>query len=212
MSQAWRVIHAALRDTWSDLLTTAVVNLLWMVFSLLIVTGPPAALALFYVGNRLAHGESTDPGDFLQALRRYFGVGWRWGLVNGVMLFLLVGDVILTGRLSQSAGAQVIQGLFLAGLAVWLLLQLYVLPFLLEQETPSVRLALRNGASMLGSNLLFSATLGILLIIALAVGTVFFLVTLAAGGVFVALVGNHAVLNRLAAHRVAQNQVKIDQD
>ena len=122
MTEAWRVIRAALGDTWSDLLTTAVCNLLWMIFSLLIVTAPPATLALFYVGNRLAHGEPTDPRDFLQALPRYFGVGWRWGLVNGVMLFLLVGDVILTGRLSQSVGAQLVQGLFLAGLAVWLLL------------------------------------------------------------------------------------------
>ena len=92
----------------------------------------------------------------------------------------------------------------MAGLLAWLLVQLYALPFLFEQETPSVRLALRNGVSMLGSNLLFSATLGVLLAVALAVGILFFLVTFAAGGVFLALVGNHAVLNRLAAHRAAQ--------
>ena len=98
MGEAWRVMSAALRDTWKDLLTTAVCNLLWMVFTLLIVTGPPAMLALFYVGNRLARGEPTDPQDFLMPLRRYFGVGWRWGLVNGVMVFLIVGDIILPCR------------------------------------------------------------------------------------------------------------------
>ena len=205
MSEAWHVIRAALRDTWSDLLTTAVVNLLWLVFTLLIVTAPPAALALFYVGNRMAHGEVTDPRDFLQALGRYFGVGWRWGLLQVIMLFFLVGDIYLSGLLGGgSAAGRLAQGLYLAGLAIWLLLQLYALAFLFEQETPSVRLALRNGAVMLGRNILFSVTLGILLLLALTLGTIFFLVALAAGGVFVALAGNHAVLNRLKDQRSAE--------
>jgi len=179
-SDAWHVTRAALRDTWSDLLTTGMCSLLWVVLNLLLVTGPPATLALFYVANRLAHGELTDPGDFLRAWRRYFGVGWRWGLINGGMLFLLVGDVILTGRLSQSATARLAQGFFLAGLVTWLLVQLYALPFLFEQETPSVRLALRNGAVMLGTNAPFSVVLGALLVLILLAGTVFFFVAFAA--------------------------------
>jgi len=201
MTDAWYVIRAALRDTWSDLLTTGVCHLLWVVGHLLLIGGPPATLALFYVANRLAHDELTDPGDFLRAWRRYFGLGWRWGLINGVMLFLLVGDVILTGRLGQSAATRLAQGFFLAGLAAWLLVQLYALPFLFEQETPSLRLALRNGAVMLGTNAVFSAVLGVLLVLILLAGTAFFFVTFAAGGFFLALVGNHAVLNRLAAYR-----------
>jgi uncharacterized membrane protein YesL len=206
MAEAWHVVRAALRDTWGDLLTTAVVNLLWLVFTLVIVTAPPAALALFYVGHRIAHGDATDPRDFLQALGRYFRAGWRWGLIQGVVLFLLVGDVFLCGRLGgDSAAGRLAQGLYLGGLAIWLLLQLYALAFLFEQETPSMRLALRNGASMLGRNLVFSVTLGVLILLVLTVGTIVFLVTLAAGGVFVALVGNHAVLNRVAAHRAARS-------
>jgi positive regulator of sigma E activity len=130
---------------------------------------------------------------------RHFGLGWRWGLVQAIPLFLLVGDVALTGRLGQGPGVRLVQGLYLAGLAVWLLLQLYVLAFLFEQETPSVRLALRNGSLMLGSNLLYSAALGTLLLLVLTAGALFFFVILAAGGIFLALAGNHAVLNRLAA-------------
>ncbi len=206
MNDAWSVLRAALRDTWDDLWSTAVCNLLWLLLNLLFF-GPPATAALFFYANRLAHGESTGVRGFLRAVRRYFGVGWRWGLVNGVILFLLVGDVILTGRLSQSAGARLAQGFFLAALFAWLLLQLYVLPFLFEQETPSVRLALRNGAAMLGGNIFFSVALGVLLSGILLVGTFLFMLSLAAGGVFVALVGNHAVINRLAAHQAAQQQV-----
>lgn len=197
------MLRAALRDTWNDLLTTALVNLLWTLLTVLIIPGPPATLALFYVGHRLAHGEPTDPGDFLRALRRYFGLGWRWGLLNGAVLFLLIGDVILTARLSQSDVARLAQGFYLAVLGVWLLLQLYTLPFLFEQETPSLKLALRNSAVMLGRNVGFSVVWGLALAGMLLAGTLFFLVSLAAGGVFLALTGNHAVLNRLEAYRAA---------
>ena len=203
MTNVWSVLRAALRDTWDDLLTTAVCNLLWLFLSLFIVTGPPATVALFYYANQLAHGEPTGVGDFLRAMRRYFVPGWRWGLINGGMVFLLAGDVIITGRLSQSAGARLAQGFFLTALSAWLLLQLYTLPFLFEQETPSVRLALRNGAAMLGMNIPFSVVLSLLLSSILLLGTFLFMLSLAAGGVFLALVGNHAVLSRLSAYRNA---------
>ncbi len=201
MADAWQVFRAALRDLWGDLFTTAVVNLLWLVLTLLVVTAPPATLALFSVGNRMARGDPTDPGDFFRAFRRYFGVGWRWGAVQVVMLFLLIGDIYLTGRLSSSSAAQLGQGLYIAGLVVWLLLQLYALPFLFEQETPGVRMALRNGIQMLGTNVGFSVIMGALLLLALAALTAAFALSLAGGGVLVALVGNHAVLNRLAAYQ-----------
>ncbi|MEJ2208020.1 MAG: YesL family protein [Anaerolineae bacterium] len=200
-AQAWHVVRAALHDTWEDLLNTAIINLLWLILTVLVVTAPPAAVALFYTANRIARGEPTDPLDFLAAFRRYFGLGWRWGALQVVMLFLLVGDVYLSGRLSPAPAGRLAQGLYLAGLAFWLLLQVLSLAFLFEQESPSVRLALRNGVVMLGNNLLFSAALGLLVLLLLAAGVLFFCVASAAGGVFVALVGNHAVLNRLDARR-----------
>ncbi len=198
MLEAWHVVCAAVRDTWHDLLTTAVVNLMWLGLTLTGVMAPPAALALFAVGNRLAHGEPTDPRDFWLALRRHVGLGWRWGLVQVGVLFVLVGDVLLTGRLAgDSALGRLIQGFYLAGLAVWLLWQLYTLAFLFEQEEPHLGMALRNGALLLGRNPLFSLALGFLLLALLAAGIVFFFVTTAAGGVFLALVATHAVRNRL---------------
>jgi len=108
MAKVWRVLQAALRDLWEEMLTAVLCNLLWVILNLLLITGPPATVAMFYVANRLAHDETADLRDFFIALRRYFGPSWRWGLVNGVMLFLLIGDVVLTGRLnrSQSVGGQ----------------------------------------------------------------------------------------------------------
>lgn len=201
MNQAWHIIGAALRDIWNDLVTAALCNLLWTAGMLSLVGGPPATLALFYVANRVTRGEAVDMRNFWNALRRYFGLGWRWGSVNLAMCCVLVGDVILTGQLSQSDTARWIQGGFAALLAGWLMLQLYALPFLFEQETPSLRQAWRNGAVMIGNNISFSLGLVSLMACTLLAGVVLFCLSLAVGGWFVALAANHAVLNRLAAWR-----------
>ncbi len=191
------IIRAALRDMADDLFVTAVVNLLWLILTLLIVAAPPAIVALFYVGNRKAHGEVTEVSDFFFALRHYFWPAWRWGLVNVIILLFLWGDVVLTGYLSQSPFARFAQGFYLILLVIWLFLQLYALPLIFEQEQPSLRLAWRNAAVMLGQNVGFSLALAVALAAVLLVSTVFFLVIMAAGGILVALVANHAVLNRL---------------
>lgn len=201
MNETWNVMRAALRGVWGDLVTTALCNLLWAVLNLSIVAGPPATMALFYVANQAAHGEVVDVRDFLCALRRSFGLGWKWGAVNLAVACLLVGDIILTGRPGSSDRARLIQGGFVTALAAWLLLQLYSLPFLFEQERLDLGQAWRNGAAMMGRNLAFSISLGLLLVCVLFLGTLFFFVSLAVGGFLIALVGNYAVLNRLEAWR-----------
>lgn len=197
MSSIVQIVRAALSDLADDLFTTAVVHLLWLLLTLLVVSSAPATMALFYVANRKAHGEVTDVGDFLTAVRRYFVAGWRWGLVNGFVVFFLVGDIVLTGRLLQGSLAQWIQGLYVALLLLWLFLQLYALPLLFEQRERSLQQAWRNAAVMLGRNIGFSLLLAAALAIVLAISTFFFLVIMAAGGLLVALIANHAVLNRL---------------
>lgn len=197
----WQIVRASLNDATDDLFTTAVVHLLWLILTLLIVTAPPAALALFYFSNRKAHGEVTGVEDFFYALRRCFRLAWRWGLVNGFVVVFLLGDFILTGRLIEGAIAQFFQGFYLALLAAWLFLQLYTLPILFEQKEPSLRQAWRNAAVMLGKNIGFSVLLAVALALLLLLSTFFFLVIMAAGGLLVALVANHAVINRLALER-----------
>jgi hypothetical protein len=61
----------------------------------------------------------------------------------------------------------------------------------------------------MGRNPLFSALLGILLLALLAVGTICFFITSAAGGVLLATVGSHAVINRLEAAQPNPSQHEI---
>jgi hypothetical protein len=166
---------------------------------------------MFYYGNRLAHGEVADVRDFLEALRRYFLAGWTWGAANLLVIALLIGDYIVTGRLSASPAARFTQGFYLAALGIWLLIQLFALPFLFEQEKASLWQGIRNGAVFVGRAPVFSLFLGVLLILTLALGAALFMLSGAAGGVFLAVAGNRAVISRLEGNRAVSQRDRFHQ-
>ncbi len=192
-----------LRDIWADLWTALVVNLLWTLSLCLLIPGPPATLALFYYGSRLAKGEVTDLNDFWWAFRHYWGPGWRWGAINLLVIGLLAGDAILTEQLSTAGLAPFVQGFYLAALAGWLVVQLYALSFLFEQDRLSVRQALRNAAVMAGKNPGFTLALAGLLGLVFVFGTLLFMLSFAFGGVILAGMATRAVQNRLETQRQA---------
>jgi hypothetical protein len=195
--QVLRICGSALQDLWGDVWSTAAVNLVWMLCVILIIPGPPATLALFAYGNRLAHGETADLSDFLKSIRRYWKVGWRWGFLNLALILILVGDVALLGSGNPSPSMRFFQGCYITFLCLWLFIQLYVIPFLVEQDSPGIRMAVTNAAAMLGKNIGFSLGLWLSLFVILFFGAVLFLLSLVAGGVFIACAANRAVLNRL---------------
>jgi hypothetical protein len=175
-----------------------VCNFVWLISVLLIIPGPPVTLALFYYTNRMVHEETVNISDFFKAIPRFWWIGWRWGILNLIALALLAGDILLTSHQSQSVA--LFSGLYFTLGAFWLLLQIFALPFLFEQETLSVQQALRNGAVMIGKNPFFSLSFLFLLLLTLTLGTVTFMLSIAFGGALVAFDGNRAVLNQLEAH------------
>lgn len=196
---ALKVLGLAFRDTWREFGTILIVHLLFLVANLLILTGPPGTLALFFYGNRIAHGETATERDILAAIRQYWKPAWRWGLVNLLVIGVLTGDYyLIAGVVESTDTAALFQGLYLSLLGLWLLVQLFTPPFLFEQEQPSVSQALRNAAIFLRRNPLFSFILGLLLALTLAVGVLAFMLTFAFGGALVAIASNHAVLQDLA--------------
>ncbi len=201
---ALKTLGLAVRDTWQELWTILIVNLLFIFANLLVITGPPATLALLFYANRIAHGESANERDFLQAIRTYWAPGWRWGLVNLLIIGLLTGDYYLTARLTDNTDlASLIQGLYVTLLSAWLLLQLFTLPFLFEQTQPLVLQALRNAAVFIGRNLVFVLVLAFLLVLSLVAGTLAFMLTLAFGAAFLAFAGNRAVVEHIGEREAA---------
>jgi hypothetical protein len=76
---------------------------------------------------------------------------------------------------------------------------MFALPFLFEQEQPSVVQALRNSTVFARRNWLLVIVLAFLLAISLAVGTLAFMLSFVFGAALIAFAGNHAVLEDVHA-------------
>jgi len=201
MSAAVKILGLSFQDVWQELWTIFIVHLIFLLGNLLILTGPPVTLALFFYGNRIAHGEAANERDFLEAIRKYWSPAWRWGLINVLVIGVLTGDYYFIGKLAGNSNhSYLIQGFYLTMLAGWMLLQLFTLPFLFEQKQPSVVQALRNGTVFIGQNFILVLVLAVLLVLSLTVGTLTFLLTFVFGGALAAFAGNHAVVEHLETH------------
>lgn len=119
------------------------VNLIWFLFSVLIVTAVPALGGLFYATNQMAHGGGGNWRTFWEGFRRYFWLSWRWGLINAVVLMVLGVSLWFYGQIETSWIIGVRVALIGLG-AAWIEFQLFTFPLLLEQADQRFVVALRN--------------------------------------------------------------------
>jgi uncharacterized membrane protein YesL len=201
-----RVIAQALSDWWDDWVNLVVINLIWVACWITVVLGPPATLGLYYVANRLAYGESLGPRGLLEGGRRYFLQSGLWMMLNLVVMAILVGNLTFYAALTATWADWLMALFILLGLA-WLIIQFYTLAYLMEQERKHLRLALRNAlftaVAAPGYTLVVAgfATL----VIALSAGLVFPLFL--GGPCLIAMLGNHAVRERLETYRVRERDL-----
>ncbi len=157
-----------LRDRLADAYVASIpfftLNVLWIIVSLPIVTIIPATAALLYATNRIAHGQPAGVSTFIEGLRKWFWRSYLWGGLNLLVAAVLVSNLIFYTRLHESWTA-VATAVVIFLIVVWLLLQISTFPLMLEQEQPSLRLALRNSYVIVLKRPL--RTLGYVLLIAL---------------------------------------------
>lgn len=197
------MIDRTLRDRLTDAYMMAIplimLNVAWFVASLPLVTAIPAAGALFYATNQIAHGKPASWSTFGEGFRVCFRRSWTWGLLNVLVALAAIGYLYLFASLE--GGARIwASALVLVGVFLWLSLQVYTFPLLLEQEQPRLRLAYRNAAILLLRRPLFTFGTAALLI-ALAIVTTLLLLPawLLIMGSFCAYLANAATLNSITA-------------
>ncbi|MBN1147768.1 MAG: DUF624 domain-containing protein [Anaerolineales bacterium] len=143
MRSLGHVLTLWLADAWRALWELLVFNLLWLALTLPLVTAPPAIAGLYYATNQLAHEKEANWRTFLEGFRRYFWLSWRWMLANLLVAALVLANYLFYGRFQAQWGSAV-QGVFLGLLFLWVLLQIYTFPLLLEQADQRLFTALRN--------------------------------------------------------------------
>lgn len=198
MKNALRVVRAAIVDLWDSVFLVVFCSLVWLFLVLLIIPGPPATLALFDMADRIARREHLlEFRDYLRAVWQRFGVGWRWGAVNLLVVAVVLIDIRVVPQMVSPTVAVYLQLFFTMALALWIVVNWYALAFLFQQKDPSLRQALRNGVVLLLQNPLFTLVLVVITAVLIGLSLVLVIVNLLFGPMLVALISTHAVLNRL---------------
>ena len=139
-----RVILSALRDWYDDWVNMFVINLIFLLCWVTIILGPPALFGIYHITSELAYGHSEDPRELFRGMRKYFFKSWQWFIIN-----LMIASIIVVNfyfyRYVRFNWALFVQAIFILLGILWLAVQFYTLPYLMEQEEKSLKTALRNG-------------------------------------------------------------------
>jgi uncharacterized membrane protein YesL len=163
-----------LTEGFHNLAELILINFLWFILTILVVTGPPAAAGLFYATNQLAHDKPIGWRTYFEGFRTYFWLSWRWGLMVLLVSAVLVSNYLFYRRFDASWSTWV-QGLFVGLCIFWGLLNLYTFPLLLEQTDRRLSVALRNSLVMYIQRPLLSLGIaGLIILVALVSARYFF--------------------------------------
>ena len=162
------------------------------------LTPNPATAGVYYVTHRIARERRVYFSDFIQGMRRYFFKSLLLLLANLLILALLITNIlfyIYNPRLPSILRYAAI--IWFYGLFLWLEMQLYVLPLLMEQSNKSILIVLRNAVLLVMSDPLYST---ILLVLLLAIALLSAFLTLPIFFLdcsLVSVVANKALVERL---------------
>lgn len=198
MIAAVRVLRRTLGDAWDALVLLVVLNLAWVALAFSVVLLPPATAALFDVTHELARGRTPDLMDFARAIRRHFWRAWGWALLNLLVWGIVIVNLLFYGQFAD-LWAMALQAVFVLVGIFWFVSQLYVWPYILEQDAPSLPRALRNAALTVLAAPVFSLVLVLLIGAVLLVSYLLLLPLVALATGFFCLLANHAVIDRLQA-------------
>lgn len=173
-----RTVLATLRYSSGELLT---INLLWVLLMLPIITIPPAFAGLFYATHQLANETKVSWRTFFEGFNKYLLKSYVWFLANAIVLGLLLFNIDLALQRPEISWLRQLSLIYWVLLFMWLVLQLYSFPFLIEQDEPRLILAFRNSAILWMKHLFFNLFLviliGILVVISYFVFPFWFVIT-----------------------------------
>jgi uncharacterized membrane protein YesL len=223
MQRVLRVTWLAIRSVYDELLRLAAIGFIWFVVALLLPFGaltlstaitetpavvlsvflvafipaPPVTAALHHVAYQLVHERRFVFGDFWDGLKTYFWLSWKVAALLLVSGAILAFDVAFYLRSAQIV-SRVLGALGLAGLLLWLLVQVYLFPLMVLQEDKSIKLMFANAARLALAFPVFS--LGVLIVAVFATALSLFLLlvlTVTLWMPFVAVLCNRALASSL---------------
>ncbi len=200
LSVFWRSLQY-----WSDeAFLLMQMNAAWLLSMVLVIPGPPATAAIFAVTNRIAHGELVSWRIAQDAFRRYFWKAWGWMLVNLAFVALLYYNYMFYAQQTSGVVWTMVRVAWVIFALSWGAVQIYWWPLMLEMPRAPLILALRNAVRLMTLNPFFTAIVLLLSLLITAISLILVPLVIIAWVSLLALIANHATLDRLAAYREMQ--------
>ena len=215
LKEAMSVFWQTLRDTWEELYSLGIVNLVWLFSWALPVglgsaTGIPVVVivtlvlslclfavttaGVYFVANRVARGRTFHFRDFIEGIQLFWWRALLWLLANALFAFLIYLNLWFWPSNFQGTWVVFVGGFYLAAAVFWLMMQIYFWPILVEQETPKMLLAWRNSAYLIFVNPFFAFFIASFALVLLVLSVALTLPFIFVGIALLALLGNNAVI------------------
>ena len=166
-----RTVLDTIRYDFGDLMFS---NVLWVLLILPVITIPPALAGLYYATLQLVHNKSGTRQKFFEGFKKYFRPSYGWFFLNIIVVGLLFFNINLSIRFPEVWWLELLRGFYWIILGIWMLLQFYTFPLLIQQEKPRLGLALRNSAVLWLKHSVFSLLLSVVIIVLIVVSIFLF--------------------------------------
>ncbi|MHB1295812.1 MAG: YesL family protein [Anaerolineae bacterium] len=203
IKEAMGVFWQSLKDTWEELFSIAIVNLVWLFASFTVVLFPVVTAGMYYVCNRVAHGKTFHFSDFVDGIKKFWWRSLLWFLANIVVIALFIVNIYFYSSF-EGSWVVVIGGLWLALLVFWLSMQIYFWPLMVEQTEIKMIRAWRNAAFLILANPFFAFFIVTFSVVLFAASAALTLPLIFVGMAVVAILANNAVLTLLAKFGLIQ--------
>lgn len=213
--EAMEVFWQTLKDTWEELYSLGMVNLVWL-FSwglpiglgtatnipILIIGGlilgilvfPITTVGIYYVTNRVAHAKTFHFRDFIEGIKKHWWRALLWLLVNAVFVLLIYMNLQFYPTVFEGAWVALVMGLWIALFFFWIMMQIYFWPVLIAQEESNMLLAWRNSAYLILANPFYAFFVFCFTFFLLVLSVALTLPFIFVGMTILATLGNNAVL------------------
>jgi|GEM_PF-2637544 len=161
---AWKTMGLVVLDFRDLSVKLVMFNLIWCLTSSIIITLPLSTIALIAVCVDLKDRKDVTWRDFFTYMAQYGAIGLRWGMINFVIVCLIIINLWFYGQFIHDL--RIILHIIVTLIATfWLLIQLYCLPLLFQQEYPSIRLAVRNAMILILRHPLYTLNYAVVAIV-----------------------------------------------
>lgn len=162
-----RLFFRGLKDVYDQFVLLMVVSLMWWVCVALIVTGPPATVALFRFADPRNQIRKPELGDFFGTMKSSFGTSWAIaGFTLPVFLILLWNSLFFRG---SDSGFAIMVPLWVVMMLITAILALYAFATVAAMES-RVRNAFRGATYLL---IMWPFTSGLLILLLTIMSSLF---------------------------------------